>query len=156
MHAGTYERELRARAHSERRSIRVSPELDPEVPYSSFPGVRSVAQVRREVEHKKDGRKRKPETVYLLTSLPPEVATPQLLLQLNRAYWGIENRVHWVRDVALREDASRLRKGALPRVWAAVANMAMSILRLLKTQRIQRRMNQLHLRPDSAVELTLG
>ena len=77
MHAGTYERELRARAHSERRSIRVSPELDPEVPYSSFPGVRSVAQVRREVEHKKDGRKRKPETVYLLTGLSPEVATPR-------------------------------------------------------------------------------
>ena len=145
-----------AHGRSERRSIRVSPELDPQVPYSSFPGVRSVARVRREVEYKKDGRKRKPETVYLLTSLSPEVATPQRLLQLNRAYWGIENRVHWVRDVALREDASRLRKGALPRLWAAVANVVISILRLLKTNGIKRRMNQLHLRPDSAVELMLG
>ena len=34
----------------EQRSIRVSDELDPEVPYISFPGVRCVAQVRREVE----------------------------------------------------------------------------------------------------------
>ncbi len=123
---------------------------------SRFPGVRCVAQLQREVEYKKDGRKRKPETIYLLKSLPPEVATPQLLLQLNRAYWGIENRVHWVRDVALREDASRLRKGALPRVWAAFANMAISILRLLKIEGIKRRMNQLHLSPDSAVELLLG
>ena len=78
------------RGRIERRSIRVSAELEPPVPYISFPGVRCVAQVQREVEYKKDGRKRQPETVYLLTSLPPEVATPQLLLQLNRAYWGIE------------------------------------------------------------------
>ena len=134
----------------ERRPIPVSAEFDPAAPYISFPGVRCVAQVQREVEYKKDGRKRKPETVYLLTSLPPEVATPKLLLQLNRAYWGTENRVHWVRDVALREDASRLRKGALPCVWAAFANMAISILWLLKVEGIKRRMNQLHLSPDSA------
>ena len=139
----------------ERRSIRVGDEVDPEVPYISFPGVRCVGQVRREVEYKKDGRKRQPETVYLLTSLPPEVATPERLLQLNRAYWGIENRVHWVRDLVLREDAS-LRKGALPRLWAAFANVLISILPLLKIQGIKRRMNQLDLRPDSAVELLLG
>ena len=77
-------------------------------------------------------------------------------MQLNRGYWGIENRVHWVRDVALREDASRLRKGALPRVWAAFANLAISILRLLRTVGIQRRMSQLGFRPDSAVQLLLG
>lgn len=58
------------------RSIRVSDELDPELAYISFPGVRFVAQVRREVASKKDGRQRKPETVYLLTSLPPERARP--------------------------------------------------------------------------------
>lgn len=140
----------------EQRSIRVSDELDPEVPYISFPGVRFVAQVQREVEYKKDGRKRQPETVYLLTSLPPELATPERLLELNRAYWGIENRVHWVRDVALREDASRLRKGSLPRLWAAFANLAISILRLLRTDGIKRRMGQMHLRPDSAIQLLLG
>lgn len=140
----------------ERRSIRVSDELDPAVPYISFPGVRFVAQVQREVEYKKDGRKRKPETVYLLTSLPSELATAERLLQLNRTYWGIENRVHWVRDVALREDASRLRKGALPRLWAACANLVISILRLLRVPGIKRKMNQLHLRPDSAVQLLIG
>lgn len=140
----------------EQRSIRVSDELDPSVPYISFPGVRFVAQLQRAAAYKKDGYQRKPETVYLLTSLPPEVVTPARLLQLNRGYWGIENRVHWVRDVALREDASRLRKGALPRVWAAFANLAISILRLLRTVGIKRRMSQLGFRPDSAVQLLLG
>ena len=140
----------------ETRSIRISDELDPQVPYVSFPGVRFVAQVRREVEYKKDGRQRKPETVYLLTSLPPEVATPQRLLQLNRDYWGIENRVHWVRDVAMGEDRSRVRKGSLPRLLAAFANLAISILRLLGTKNIQRRMGQLKMNPNAAVALLLG
>ena len=140
----------------ETRSIRVSDELDPQVPYVSFPGVRFVAQVRREVEYKKDGRQRKPETVYLLTSLPPEVATPQRLLQLNRDYWGIENRVHWVRDVAMGEDRSRVRKGSLPRLLAAFANLAISILPLLGTKNIQRRLLQLKMNPNAAVALLLG
>ena len=91
----------------ETRSIRVADELDPTVPSVDFPGLRFVAQLRRQVESKKDGRKRKPETVYLLTSLPPEQAPPRRLLRLSRCYWGIENRIHWVRDVALREDHSR-------------------------------------------------
>ena len=140
----------------ETRSIRVADELDPTVPYVDFPGVRFVAQLRRQVEYKKDGRKRKPETVYLLTSLPPEQATPRRLLRLNRCYWGIENRIHWVRDVALREDHSRIRKGTLPRLLAAFANFAISLLRLLKTPNIKRRMAQLRLHPNQAVALLLG
>ena len=140
----------------ERRSIRVSGELDPELRCIGFPGVRFVAQVRREVECKKDGRQRKPVTACLLTSLPAEQATPQRLLRLNRACWGIENRVHWVRDVALGEDRSRIRKGSLPRLMAALANFAISILRLFRTKNITRRMNQLKMRPDQAVQLLLG
>ncbi len=140
----------------ETRSIRVADELDPTVPYVDFPGVRFVAQLRRQVESKKDGRKRKPETVYLLTSLPPEQAPPRRLLRLNRCYWGIENRIHWVRDVALREDHSRIRKGTLPRLLAAFANFAILLLRLLKTPNIKRRMAHLRLHPNQAVALLLG
>jgi len=133
----------------EQRWLRRSDELDPEVPCIDFPGARFVAQVRRETVFKKDGQRRQPETVYLITSLPPEQATPARLLALNRGYWGaVENGIHYVRDVALREDACRVRKGALPRVMAAFANLAISILRLLRVQNIKRRMEQLHLRPD--------
>lgn len=55
--------------------------------------MRFVAQLRREVEYKKDGRRRKPETVYLLASLSPQKATPQPQPRLNRLCWGIENRL---------------------------------------------------------------
>ncbi len=140
----------------ETRSIRVSDELDPAVPYVHFPGVRLVAQVRREVTYKKTGKQRQPETVYLVTSLGPEQVTPQQLLHLNRSHWGIENRVHYVRDVAVGEDKCRIRKGPLPRLMAAVSNLAISILRLLETKNIQRRMSQLSLDPDGAVALLLS
>ena len=124
-------------------------ELDPEVPYIGLPGASFVAQVRRQTVFKKDGQRRQPETVYLITSLPPEQATAARLLALNRGYWGaVENGIHYVRDVALREDACRVRKGALPRVIAAFANLAISILRLLRVKNIKRRMDQSHLRPD--------
>ncbi len=140
----------------EQRTLRVSQELDPKRPWLEFPGVRCVAQVRREVEFKKDGRQRQPETIYLVTSLRPDQITPQRLLQLNRDYWGIENRVHYVRDVALREDRSRIRKGALPRLLAAISNFALSLLRLLPVQNIQRRMSPLRFQPNAAVRLLLG
>ena len=106
--------------------------------------------------YKKDGKQRKPETVYLVTSLRPDQVTPQRLLHLNRSHWGIENRVHYVRDEAVGEDRCRIRNGSLPSLMAAVSNLAISILRLLKTKNIQRRMSQLALDPNGAVALLLG
>ena len=100
----------------ETRSIRVSDELAPDAPCVSFPrGVLSWPSCGARWSTRKDGRQRKPETVYLLTSLPPEVATPQRLLRLNRSYWGIENRVHCVRDVALDETTAASARVPLPR-----------------------------------------
>ena len=47
-------------------------------------------------------------------SLPRERAGPEHLLALVRQHWSIENRLHWRRDVALGEDASRVRSGNAP------------------------------------------
>lgn len=58
-----------------------------------------------------------------------------------------------MRDVAVQEGHSRARKGSLPRLLAAFANLAISILRLLKTTNITRRVGQLHLNPNAAVAL---
>ena len=135
----------------ERRTIQVSPELDHEVPWVAFAGVRFAARLVRGVVYKKDGKVRSTEVVYLLTSLPAELATPENLLRWSRLYWTIENRVHYVRDVALREDACRVRKGSLPRVMAAFANLAISVLRLLGQRNLKRAMSNFKLRPNTAV-----
>ncbi len=44
------------------------------------------------------------EIQYGLTSLNAEQASPEQLLELIRAEWGIENGLHYRRDVTIRED----------------------------------------------------
>lgn len=70
------------------------------------------------------------ETSYVITSLTREEASPRELLRLIRGHWGIENRVHWVRDVTFDEDRSQVRTGSAPQVMAALRNTALGLLRL--------------------------
>ena len=48
----------------------------------------------------------------------------------------MENRVHWVRDVTFREDASKVRTGSLPRAMATLRNLAIGLIRLAGYTRI--------------------
>ena len=77
------------------RRLWVSSEL---AGYSDWPHLAQVCRLER-ITHTKGGTRR--ETVYAVTSLPPEKADAARLLELWRGHWGIENRVHWVRDVTL-------------------------------------------------------
>ena len=63
-----------------------------------------------------------------MTSLAPEVATARRLLGLARCHWGIENKLHYVRDTTLGEDHCRVRKGSAPQVLAAVRNAVIHLL----------------------------
>ena len=72
----------------ERRSIWVSTELND---YLDFPGVGQVFAIRRDTVEVKSA-KRRVETVYGVTSLTPQGASPQRLLSLNRGHWSIENK----------------------------------------------------------------
>jgi hypothetical protein len=49
-------------------------------------------------------------------------APPEQLLQYVRGPWGIENRLHWVRDVTMGEDARPVRTNHAPEVMAALRN----------------------------------
>ena len=69
--------------------------------------------------------------VYAITSLSPARADAARLLALSRAHWDIENRLHWVRDVTLGEDACRVRTGSAPQVLAACRNAVLTLLRRL-------------------------
>lgn len=59
---------------------------------------------------------------HALTSLPPQAATAALLEALWHGYWTIENRVYYVRDVTLGEDAGQQRTGNAPQARAALHN----------------------------------
>jgi predicted transposase YbfD/YdcC len=76
----------------------------------------------------RDG-KRTTEARYFITSVPREMAGAKGLLRWSRGHWTIENRSHYVRDVSLGEDASRIRKGSGPEVMAALRNLAIGLLR---------------------------
>ena len=51
-----------------------------------------------------------------------------------REHWRIENKLHYTRDVTLREDASRIRKN--PGVFARMRSFAYNILRINQSDTI--------------------
>lgn len=65
------------------------------------------------------------ETRYFISSLPNDA---QLALRSARGHWGIENRLHWVLDLAFREDESRLRKGNGAENFAMLRHIALNLL----------------------------
>jgi hypothetical protein len=103
------------------RRIAVSSEV---VSYLGWPGAAQVVRIERRRYVK--GRE-SVEVAYLITSLPPEEASPERLLELNRTHWAIENKLHYVRDVTLNEDRCRVRKGARP--LATLRNTVMFLIR---------------------------
>lgn len=74
------------------------------------------------------------ETSYIITSLSLQQSTPTQLLAPVRGHWGIENRLHWVRDVTFDEDRCQIRTGAAPQVMAGLRNLVISLLRLCETR----------------------
>lgn len=109
----------------ETRSIEVSNIL---AGYTDWPALSQVCRIERE---RLIGAKREHEVVYAVTSLAREFAGAKELLELSRAHWGIENRLHCVRDVTFDEDRCRVRTGSGPQVFAAIRNAVMTLLRSL-------------------------
>jgi hypothetical protein len=64
-----------------------------------------------------------------LTSRPAQRADPEQIATALRGHWGIENGLHYVRDVTFAEDASRIRTGSGPRILASLRNLAIAVLR---------------------------
>jgi hypothetical protein len=98
----------------------------------------------------------KVETGYGITSLRPQAARAPRLLRLNREYWGIENRLHWVRDVTFDEDRSQVRSGAAPQVCAGLRNLGIALLRRSGASNMAAALRTFSARPRAAVALVLS
>ena len=92
-----------------------------------FPGAAQVVQLRRTRTIKS---RKHVEVVYLICSLPMTDAQPEVVAAWIQGHWGIENRLHWVRDVVFDEDRHQLRTGNGPQVMATLRNLAISLIRL--------------------------
>jgi predicted transposase YbfD/YdcC len=109
----------------ERRTLKATTALNE---YLDWPGIAQVGRVESEVV--KDG-KTTHETRYFITSASRALAGAGQLLKWARGHWSIENRSHYVRDVTMGEDSSRIRKGSGPQVIAALRNATIGFLRTM-------------------------
>jgi predicted transposase YbfD/YdcC len=93
--------------------------------YLAWPGLAQVIMIERTWWEQ---AKRKDAVRYAITSLPPNVADAEYLLTLVRGHWQIENGLHYVKDVTLGEDRSRVRMGNGPSVMAILRDTVVSVL----------------------------
>ncbi len=103
---------------------------------SDWPGLQQALRIERRVIHQRTGRLLRAETAYAVTSASPRRATPPQLLALWRGHWGIENCLHYIRDVAFDEDRATVRARHAPQVLAAFRNAAIGLIRRLRTTKI--------------------
>lgn len=96
------------------------------------------------------------ETGYGITSVSREKGKARRLLRLNREYWGIENRLHWVRDVTFGEDHSQVRSGAAPQVFAGLRSLGIALLRRVGAANIAAALRTHSARPRQAAALVLS
>ena len=116
-------------------------------------GVAQAFRLTRTVHE--DGQTRT-EVVSGITSLSPAQASPQRLLELVRNHWAIENRLHWRRDVTLREDHCQVRKGEAPRVLAVLNTFLLALMDFLDVSNVPQQMRFFDAHPLQAVRLLLG
>jgi hypothetical protein len=121
-----------------------------------WPHVRQICRLERHripLQHGIPTGQASVEVTYFITSLPPERADAARLLTLIRGHWGIENRLHYVRDVTFDEDRSTVRSGAAPQVMAAGRNLVLALLRRQHHTNIAAALRTYASRPHSAIQL---
>lgn len=143
--------ELREKAHG--RTSTWSVTTQPAQDWIGFPHAAQTARIIRGRAEHGSGEKTG-EQVFVITSLPPHLAGARELAELIRGHWGIENRLHWVRDTAYNEDASQVRTGHGAHVMATLRNLAVSTLRIAGCTNITAALRTLDHDPETVRHLT--
>jgi predicted transposase YbfD/YdcC len=95
--------------------------------FLDWPFLQQVFRLERTITVSKTAKTRH-ETLYGVTSLSSEQASPLHLLQMLRSYWQIENGLHYPRDVTLHEDQTRFKKHSAAHCMAILNNLVLAII----------------------------
>jgi predicted transposase YbfD/YdcC len=117
---------------------------------SDWPGIQQVFRLTRERKTKKGNEI---EVIFGITSQPHERVSAKELLGQVRDHWGIENGLHYVRDVTLREDASRIRKGSAPQVMAILRNIIVFVCERFKHKSVAAATRHYVCHPEKALKV---
>lgn len=91
--------------------------------------------------------------MYGITSLSDDASKAAALEQIVRNHWHIENKLHYVRDVTLREDACQVCKGAAPQVLATLRNAIIHLLADVDARSVPEAIEYLQIHPNVAQKL---
>ena len=94
--------------------------------YLNWPGLATVFQLERHVSRPQKGDEWD-DVVYGITSLSFDTSIADCLLDYTRQHWGIENKLHYRRDVTLREDATRMSHVHQAQAVATLNNFVIAI-----------------------------
>jgi len=106
------------------RTLTVSSQLND---YLDWPYLGQVFKIERRFTYLHDGSVHH-EILYGLTSLTAQEASPHRLLGIVRSEWGIENGLHYRRDVTFQEDQTRMTEKSMARAMAILNNLVIGLL----------------------------
>jgi predicted transposase YbfD/YdcC len=111
----------------------ISPQAAHMIPHAAeWDQLSSLVRIQAERYHKATGKTER-ETRYYISSLKPNA---KRLNAAIRQHWGIENKLHWILDVAFGEDLSRKRAGHAAENFSLLNRIALSLLKQDKTSKI--------------------
>jgi len=98
--------------------------------YLDWPYLEQVFKLERRFISTRTGEFQE-QVVYGFTSLSREEISPKKLLKHTRSYWGIENGLHYRRDVTFQEDHTRMTHKSMARAMTIINNLVISLLNRL-------------------------
>lgn len=112
---------LKNKGRIERRAVSVCNATDDII--KNWAGASQVIRVHRRV---KDKGKLREENAFFISSL---TANAQAFCYGIKSHWGIENGLHWVKDVTFKEDASHVKTAQAPENTSVFRNIVINVFR---------------------------